>query len=631
MSKKNKKKKIVKSSAEKNKIDVKKKKNILLTLGIILFVGLVLRLIYVLEINNTPFANNLFSDAKIYNEWAKSIVSTNDWVGKDVFFMAPIYPYFLAIIYKVFGQSILFIQLLQVIISTFSILLIYICAKKLFLEKVALISAAISSVYSVFVFYSGAILSETLQLFFFCLFIYYIIKSSESNKLKHWFIAGIFAGISILFRGNFLFISFLIVLYIIFSENVKGFLNKIKSTYKRILIFTAGILLIIFPVTLRNYLVGDEFVLLTSNGGINFYLGNNPNSQGVFITPQEFDFHNDLAGQKYAQKILGRNLTASETSSFWFNKGIEFITNNPGNAATLYLKKIFLFFGPNENPQSFVMNKDFFADNYSTILRFLIVDFNLISFLALFGLFLSWSRRKELKYFYLIFFGYALSTIIFFVNGRFRLALIPLFIIFSSFAIYEISNLIKNKSYKKFITPISLTSVFALIYYLFIPLPKFTDYDAYLQLGNIAYNEGKIDEAILNYEKSLSLQENYLTYVNLGNSYGVLNDFKNADYYYRKAIKLNPENPLGYFNWGSLYFLANKLKEAEVIYLKTLQVDPYFEQAIVNLANIYFITEQYEKAIGYYEFYLTVAKDINMKNTVKLDLENAKKKLSETK
>ena len=33
--------------------------------------------------------------------------------------------------------------------------------------------------------------------------------------------------------------------------------------------------LIIFPVTLRNYLIGDDWVLISANGGVNFYIGNN--------------------------------------------------------------------------------------------------------------------------------------------------------------------------------------------------------------------------------------------------------------------------------------------------------------------------------------------------------------------
>ena len=40
-----------------------------------------------------------------------------------------------------------------------------------------------------------------------------------------------------------------------------------------------GLLVAIAPVTLRNYALGSDVVLISSNAGINFYLGNNPDYQ----------------------------------------------------------------------------------------------------------------------------------------------------------------------------------------------------------------------------------------------------------------------------------------------------------------------------------------------------------------
>ena len=40
--------------------------------------------------------------------------------------------------------------------------------------------------------------------------------------------------------------------------------------------------LVIAPVTLRNYIVGHDVVLMTSNGGLNLYIGNNENADGVY-------------------------------------------------------------------------------------------------------------------------------------------------------------------------------------------------------------------------------------------------------------------------------------------------------------------------------------------------------------
>ena len=44
-------------------------------LFIIIAVGFILRLIFILETQNSPFIQHLFSDSKIYNDWAKEIVN----------------------------------------------------------------------------------------------------------------------------------------------------------------------------------------------------------------------------------------------------------------------------------------------------------------------------------------------------------------------------------------------------------------------------------------------------------------------------------------------------------------------------------------------------------------------------
>ena len=87
----------------------------------------------------------------------------------------------------------------------------------------------------------------------------------------------------------------------------------------------------IFSVTLRNYMVGRDRVLIAYQGGINFYLGNNPESDGHSATPvcnvrgiPDFYRHRHgtnlwikddvwLSGYYVAEMDRGRNLKPSET------------------------------------------------------------------------------------------------------------------------------------------------------------------------------------------------------------------------------------------------------------------------------------------------------------------------------
>src|SRR5437899_7258072 len=67
-------------------------------------VALTLRLIHIWQIRQSPFFNVLIGDARGYDEWAQQIAG-GDWIGHDVFYQAPLYPYFLGSIYWLAGRS----------------------------------------------------------------------------------------------------------------------------------------------------------------------------------------------------------------------------------------------------------------------------------------------------------------------------------------------------------------------------------------------------------------------------------------------------------------------------------------------------------------------------------------------
>lgn len=114
-------------------------------LFVILLTALALRVYYVFEVFNTPFLKHLFSDPAIYSQWAKDLVA-NGFIGDSVFFMAPLYPYTLAVFYSLFGESNLPVLLFQSLVSTFTILLIYLAARNSF-SKFTAIAAAIIAVF----------------------------------------------------------------------------------------------------------------------------------------------------------------------------------------------------------------------------------------------------------------------------------------------------------------------------------------------------------------------------------------------------------------------------------------------------------------------------------------------------
>jgi 4-amino-4-deoxy-L-arabinose transferase-like glycosyltransferase len=513
--------------------------------------GLLLRLLYIFEISGTPFVEHLMSDSKIYHDWAMDIVRNSNWIGDEVFFMAPAYPYFLGFVYLIFGSSILSVQILQAVISSFNIVIVYFIGRNLHSNTVGFISSAISALFLNFIFYSGTILSETIQIFFISLLI--LALSVNVNKLnyKNWFLIGLLIGISAIFRANILL--FVVFVFIWFLVNYLKQSKLRKVLVKAVLFLCLGTLLPILPITVRNLAIGNDLVLLTSNGGINLYIGNYEKASSVFVTPTEFDFYEDLSGRKYAERKVGVKMTPSEASSYWYDKGLNYILKHPGETIVRDFERLILFFGESENPQSTIMDPDYFSREYSTILQLPLFSFLFVSLFSIVGLQLYWKNENRNILFYLFIVSYVVGTIIFFVNGRFRLAITPILIVFASFALYKLFVIIKDKKYHHLKIPFVLVISFLIIYYFIISRPQFTEYDAYLHLGDVAYEKQEFEKAIENYNRSLFFKDYYLTYVNLGNAYAMKKDYRSAIAAFNRALNRKPDYLLAHFNLGFAY------------------------------------------------------------------------------
>jgi hypothetical protein len=79
-------------------------KKIPLALALILLAGLGLRLAHWRAVAEEPFFAHLVMDSYEYDRWARTIAA-GDWLGSEVFFQAPLYPYVLGATYALFGRS----------------------------------------------------------------------------------------------------------------------------------------------------------------------------------------------------------------------------------------------------------------------------------------------------------------------------------------------------------------------------------------------------------------------------------------------------------------------------------------------------------------------------------------------
>src|SRR5204863_433542 len=78
----------------------------------------------------SPFFTVLLGDSRAYDQWAQRIAG-GDWIGREVFYQAPLYPYFLAVLYAIAGRHLLLVRTVQAIIGSAACVLLGLAARRL--------------------------------------------------------------------------------------------------------------------------------------------------------------------------------------------------------------------------------------------------------------------------------------------------------------------------------------------------------------------------------------------------------------------------------------------------------------------------------------------------------------------
>src|SRR5262245_45971737 len=121
---------------------------------IVFAVAFAIRFVHVLQIRSTPFATLLMGDARGYDEWAQRIAG-GEWWGHEVFYQAPLYPYFLGVIYGIAGRHLLLVRLVQAAIGSASCVLIALAASRLISRRAGIAAGLMLALYAPAIFFDG--------------------------------------------------------------------------------------------------------------------------------------------------------------------------------------------------------------------------------------------------------------------------------------------------------------------------------------------------------------------------------------------------------------------------------------------------------------------------------------------
>ena len=354
---------------------------------LIFLIAFGLRVAHLVVFRRTVLFDVPVFDEAFYHEHAQAIAA-GDWGGRDAFFMGPLYSYFLGLLYIAFRGSRFLALLAQSAIGSLTCVLAYFIGRRLFSDKIGVAAAAVCSAYGILIFYDGFLLMETLVLFLNMLCVLLVVKAVEARRHALFFAAGVPLGLSALGRASVL--TFVIGVAIWLYWGLGGSRRFRAACLSA---FALGMLLVITPVSFRNYLTEGDLVIVSGNGGLNFYIGNGPGATGTFrMIEDQAPSPGDITGRFLAQEAEGRKLTLAEVSDWWYSEAWSYIRDKPWAFLKNWAWKIRLFWSSLEIPQLEWYEA---AREGDAVLSLPLVSSRLIIPLALIGFVLSVRRFRK--------------------------------------------------------------------------------------------------------------------------------------------------------------------------------------------------------------------------------------------
>ncbi len=282
----------------------------------IFFIAILNSLITLQLINN----NSICGDEPQYNGYALNLINGNGFVYHNKYsWRPPGYPIFLAAIYSIFGlNSFTAVRIIQSILRALCVFIIYDLVASNYDKKTGIIASLLWAFEPSSLLISNYLLTETLFTVILLLTILLMNYAVKKMKLIFIFCGGFCYACSLLIsdRAIVLLPFILVWLFITIPERKK------KVIYCTALLLTSA--LFVSPWSVRNSLIHKQFVFITTHGGKNLWLYNNP--YYPFI-----EGSTSSAYQKYKKvtTVMIKGLSEAERDKMMYYAGINFIVTNP--------------------------------------------------------------------------------------------------------------------------------------------------------------------------------------------------------------------------------------------------------------------------------------------------------------
>ena len=292
----------------------------------------ILKLAVVLQLSDHPLLQaDAGLDTTVYVELASQVRNGNLTLGPGLYYVSPLYIYFVAAVLTI-ADSLTTVRVVQAMLGTMAVALIFIAAREWFGRQAAWCAAALAAATGLFTFYEALLLQAALDPVLTAASLAALAMALNGRRHLWFATTGLLFGVHTLNRPN-------VVLPMVVIAGALLLLRR----WRHAGLLIAGALVALTPALLRNGLVANTWTPFAGHAGLNFFIGNNPQADGTYslvegVTP-------NIAGQREdarraAEEALGRPLDDAAVSAYFYSRGWSWIREAPSRAFALFARKL---------------------------------------------------------------------------------------------------------------------------------------------------------------------------------------------------------------------------------------------------------------------------------------------------
>jgi tetratricopeptide (TPR) repeat protein len=546
---------------------------------------------------------------------------------------------FLAGVYQLSDFSIPAVKVIQMVLGAATCLLVFRLGQRLFGWQTGILAGLIAAFYMPLVFFEQELLATGWAAFCSVAVVLCLLRAREKPTVWRCFILGLTGAFSLVVRPVFLpFLAagclWLMVVWL--RSRLAG------GTFARGAAMVAlGSLVIFAPVAILSLQVMGTAKILPYSGGVNFYIGNNPNyEETINIRP-------GLGWRKLMELPQKHGITDSyQKEKFFADKAAQYARQQPISFLKGLMYKTVQFLSSREMPRNFDI---YLFRRWAGLLRMGLwkvrgfgFPFGVLLPLAVIGALHGWRKIPGAVWLFMIL--YPASVILVFVASRYRVPIVPVMSVLAAAGCATILRTVKEHRWRPLVgaavvfCATVLTSSIAGPFYV-----ERLDFEPelYYGLGDSLDKRGRVEQAIETYSRAVTLRSGYVeAHHNLGlllvkqqrhaeaiehyqaalqadpRNAGLHEDIgvalseqgktNEAIQQYHEAIEIDPNKATVYDHLGTAYVGLNQLPTALQYYSRAVELDPKDPVSRNNLANVLAMTGQAEKAVGHYEMVLRI-------------------------